>query len=492
LGAGDGGSLAAASMTVLKCLEDKEERGGFVAAPGAPWGETNHDGNHVYNLVWARDLYHATTALLDLGDAEPASRALRHLARVQRPDGSWPQNWFLSGKPHWNGTELDEVAYPILLARRLQAAEGIDWDPYPQLIRRAAVYLVRNGPQTPLDRWEDAGGLSPSTLAVAIAALVSASEFAHAAGEHLAAAHFLHVADYWADQVEAWCYSPDRGYYVRLASDPEGGPGPETVLSVDFIELVRLGVRRPDHPEVRSSIAQVDTRLLWVGPGGPAWRRYIGDTYGERPDGSPWGTGGVGRPWPLLCGERGHLALASGEPVAEYVLALEACAGPELLLPEQVWDGRDMPRKGLISGRATGSAAPLGWAHAEYLKLLVAFASSELPDRIDPARRRYAFQPPAEPAVVWSESHPVRTVPEGRIVRVQIRRPADVVWTADGGTTSRSAAAHDTGLGFRVADLPVNRLRPGTTVQWTLRYPDGTWDPEDYQLRIVPRGLRPV
>jgi hypothetical protein len=66
------------------------------------------------------------------------------------------------------------------------------------------------------------------------------------------------------------------------------------------------------------------------------------------------------------------------------------------------------------------------------------------------------------------------------------------VWTADGGTTSRSAATHDTGLGFRVADLPVNRLRPGTTVQWTLHYPDGTWDPEDYQLRIVPRGLRPV
>ena len=62
----------------------------------------------------------------------------------------------------------------------------------------------------------------------------------------------------------------DRGHYVRLASDPDRGPGPETVLSVDFIELVRLGVRRANHPEVRSSIAQVDTHLLWVGPGGPA------------------------------------------------------------------------------------------------------------------------------------------------------------------------------------------------------------------------------
>src|ERR1700730_11011041 len=96
-----------------------------------------------------------------------------------------------------------------------------------------------------------------------------------AAGQHRAAAHFLHVADYWADQVESWCFSPDRGHYIRLASDPDGAPGPETVLSIDFIELVRLGVRRPDHPEVRSSLAQGDTHLLWVGPGGAAWRRYI-------------------------------------------------------------------------------------------------------------------------------------------------------------------------------------------------------------------------
>ena len=111
---------------------------------------------------------------------------------------------------------------------------------------------------TPLDRWEDAGGLSPSTLAAAVAALVAAAEFAHAAGEHLAAAHFLHVADYWADRVEAWCYSPGRGHYVRLGTDPENGPGPEAVLSNDFLELVRLGIRSPEHPAVRASLVKVD------------------------------------------------------------------------------------------------------------------------------------------------------------------------------------------------------------------------------------------
>ncbi|MDQ6919700.1 MAG: glycoside hydrolase family 15 protein, partial [Candidatus Dormibacteraeota bacterium] len=392
--AGDGGALAAASMTVLKCLEDKEERGGFVTAPGAPWGESNKDGNHVYNLVWSRDLYHATTALLDLGDGEAAARALHHLARVQRPDGSWPQNWTPSGKPHWNGTELDEVAYPILLARRLQAAQGIDWDPYPQLVRRAALYLIRNGPLTPLDRWEDAGGLSPSTLAVVVAALVSASEFAHAAGEHLAAAHFLHVADYWADRVEAWCYSSERGHYVRLGSDPETGPTPDAVLSVDFLELVRLGLRPADNAEIRSSIAQVDRQLLWIGPGGPAWRRYVGDTYGEPTDGSAWGPGGVGRPWPLLAGERAQYEfLAGGDRVSGLARTYETFAGPGLMLPEQVWDGKAISQRGLLPGMATNSAAPLGWAHAEYLKLLSTIANQRCGDLLPHVQQRYCVEP---------------------------------------------------------------------------------------------------
>jgi glucoamylase len=489
--AGDGGDLARCSLTVLRCLEDKECPGAFVAAPTAPWGIPEQS----YARVWTRDLYHIATGLLDAGDLAAAQRALAYLQATQREDGSWPQNMTVEGKACLRGLELDQVAFPILLCWRLGVAGGLEHDPYDRMVRRAAACLLARGPSTPLDRWENAGGLSPSTLAAAIAALTVAAAFAAEAGEDAAADHLLAVADCWNDRIEGWTYARTLRHYVRLGRDQDGGPRPEEDgIGLEFMELVRRGLRQADDARIKSSLITADAPLRVQLKTGPFWRRYVGDPYGEADDGAPWSPGGLGRgrPWPLLCGERGHLALASGEPVAEYVLALEACAGPELLLPEQVWDGRDLPRKGLISGRATGSAAPLGWAHAEYLKLLVAFASSELPDRIDPARRRYAFQPPAEPAVVWSEGHPVRTVPEGRIVRVQIRRPADVVWTADGGTTSRSAAAHDTGLGFRVADLPVNRLRPGTAVQWTLRYPDGTWDPEDYQLRIVPRGLRPV
>ena len=476
---GDAGALATASLTVLRCLEDKEQRGAFVAAPGAPWGEINQDGNHVYDMVWSRDLYQVATALIDVGDTDPANRGLRHLANVQRADGSWPQNWTPAGRPHWNGTELDEAAYPILLARRLWAAGTLDWDPYPQLVRRAAGYIVRNGPLTPLDRWEDGGGLSPSTLAAAVSALVSAAEFANAAGEHLAAAHFLAVADYWADRVEPWCFSPEKGHYVRLASDPDEGAGPNDVLSTDFLELVRLGVRGADHPAVLQSLHAVDAQLLFRGPGGPAWRRYVGDGYGELADGSSWRAGGIGRPWPLLAGERAQYEfLAGGNRAPDLARAYESFAGPGLMLPEQVWDGPPVPARGLVPGKATGSAAPLGWAHAEYLKLLCTIANQRCGDLLPAVGRRYT-EPPDEPDFVWSAAHPIQWFERGRKVRVQLAEPATLRWSADEWASFKESVTSDTTLGLHVATLPTQIMRPGAVMSWTIHYVD-RWEGRNY------------
>lgn len=142
---GDEGALARASVTVLRCLEDKSHAGAFIASPSAPWGEQNHDGDHVYHLVWPRDLCRIATALLDAGDSAAALRAFRHLEARQRTDGGWYQNWSLDGTPHWTGTELDEVALPILLAWRLGVAGCLDHDPYPLMVRRAAQFMIRGG-----------------------------------------------------------------------------------------------------------------------------------------------------------------------------------------------------------------------------------------------------------------------------------------------------------------------------------------------------------
>jgi glucoamylase len=478
---GDDGALARASFAVLHCLEDKSHAGAFVAAPAAPWGELNHDGNHVYNLVWPRDLCRIATALLDGGDSDGALRAFRHLQSHQRSDGGWYQNWKLDGTPHWQSTELDQIALPMLLAWRLGVAGCLDHDPYPTMVRPAAQFLIREGPMTTLDRWEDAGGLSPSTLATCIAALIVAAEFAHDAGEHIAASHLRVVADYWNDRVETWCSLPS-GQYVRLSPDPDKRPT-EGAIAPEFLELVRYGLRRPKDDRVLRSLQGVDTSLKVSLPAGPSWRRYVGDEYGEHDDGSPWDGSGQGRAWPVLTGERARHFFSMGLPAAELVRTLEGFAGQSLVLPEQLWDGPDMPSRGLKFGGPNGSASPLGWAHAEYLELLVTIALAGFPDIVMPARRRYTEGPPQDVPFVWTHKHQIERIAAGRRLRVQLPRPGAVHYTFDNWESHTEVDAIDTTLGVWVAEVPCHKLSPGTEFSWTAHYMTG-WEGRNFDLTV--------
>jgi len=478
---GDDGMLARASFALLHCLEDKSHAGAFIAAPAAPWGEYNHDGNHVYHLVWPRDLCRIATALLDAGDSDAALRAFRHLQSNQRSDGGWYQNWTLDGAPHWVSTELDQVALPILLAWRLGVAGCLDHDPYPTMVRPAAQYIIREGPLTTLDRWEDAGGLSPSTLAACIAALIVAAEFAHDAGEHVAANYLRLVADYWNDRVEAWCSLPS-GQYVRLGSNPDQRPA-EGAIAPEFLELVRYGLRRPKDDRVLRSLQGVDTSLKVSLPAGPSWRRYVGDQYGEHEDGSPWDGTGRGRAWPVLTGERARHFLSMGLPAAELVRTLEGFAGQGLALAEQLWDGPDVPDRGLQFGRPNGSACPLGWAHAEYLELLVTIALAGFPDIVMPARRRYTEGTALEPAFIWSHKHQITRIAAGRRLRVQLARPGAVHYTFDNWATFTEVDAVDTTLGLWTAEVPCHKLPPGTEFSWTAHYMTG-WEGRNFSLTV--------
>ncbi|HUZ88658.1 MAG TPA: glycoside hydrolase family 15 protein [Candidatus Acidoferrales bacterium] len=473
--AGDGGNLALASMTLLRCLEDKTSRGGFIAAPSAPWG----DPEQAYNRIWNRDMGHIAGALLDAGDPLPAQRALDFFVAHQRADGSWPQSYQLDGTSVWSGTELDQAAFPILLAWRLGVAGALDVDVYPDLVRRAGAWICRTGPSTPLDRWEDAGGYSPSSLAAAISALVVAAAFADEAGDAAAAYHFGLVADYWNERIEGWTYLASFRHYVRLGQDPDLGPAPDQPIGLEFLELSRRGLRRPDDPRLASSLITADV-LLEVGlPGGRCWRRYSGDAYGETVEGLPWPHGGAGRgrPWPLLIGERAHQAVAQGQSPADLIRAMEYCAGPELVLPEQVWDGDDVPQQGLVLGRATGSASPLGWAHAEYLSLLSAFATQQFPDAPEPVRRRYASGSGLAPAYVWHERHPFRSFPVGRLVKLQLEERGSITCSVDDWAGHQDLEARGTGLGLWVVDLPTAELGAGRSIQWRSRNAGGEEGP---------------
>jgi glucoamylase len=379
------GRLYDASLMVMAATEDKTARGALIAAPSMPWVWGNIAGySGPYHLVWSRDAYQVATALLAAGDRGAAVRAVRFLwERQQKPDGCFPQNSNLDGTPHWPNLQLDEVADPILLSWQLRRFDAGTWSH----VKRAADCIVDHGPVSQ-DRWENADGYSPASIAAEIAGLVCAADIAERNGDAAAAARYLAVADDRRRAVDGWTLtstgplSPDP-YYVRLTVDGnanagttytigDGGPtiDQRAVVDPSFLELVRLGVKPADAPGIRSSLPVVDRELGVDTPNGRFWHRYNFDGYGELPDGGPFGTpGNIGRLWPIFAGERGEYELQAGDARAARgrLRAMAATANSGRLLPEQVWD--DHPPPGQTPGTPTFSATPLGWTHAQLVRL---------------------------------------------------------------------------------------------------------------------------
>jgi glucoamylase len=378
---------------VLKGLEDKTYRGAFIASPSTPWGggpNANEPTVSGYHAVWSRDLYQIATALAAVGDVAAANRALDYLFTVQqRSDGSFPQNSWLDGRPIGRGLQMDEVALPIVLAFQLGRTDRKTWKRH---IKPAADFIVTNGPVTVQDRWEEESGYSPATIAAEIAALVCASDVAIKNRDLTSSRRYLKTADYWEEAIEKWTATStgpyhDGHYYLRLTEtgDPNkplamkinsggGTYDQRSIVDTGFLELVRLGIRRPNDPLIRKSVEVVDSTIKLNTPIGPGWYRYNHDAYGERPDGRSYdGSNGVGRLWTLLTGERGEYELALGHKVTagEMLDAMARFANDGLMIPEQVWDRTaDGPVRFSI-GTGTGSATPLAWSMAQFIRLAV-------------------------------------------------------------------------------------------------------------------------
>jgi len=367
------------SAEVIKMAEDKLHPGAIVASLARPWGDTapDDDGDVGYRKVWPRDLYHAASGLLAAGDTETAYDVLRFMGKQQKTDGGMPQNTDLNGAPVWTGQQLDETADAILLAVRLAGkATGPD-------IARAADYIVKNGPATQQERWEEASGYSPATIAAEIAALKAAAAWGDRNGLAARAGGWIATAARWDALLESWTFTRTgrlgAGYYLRIS--PDGKPDSAELIDLanaggvwdqraivdpSFLELVRLGVRQPNDPRIVATMRVVDNESM----AGTMWYRYPHDGYGEKNEGSaPPGQGHV---WPLLTAERGVYTLLAGGRATPYELQLESLAGSGQLLGEQVWEASGLP---------TGSARPLVWAHAEYIILAQAIATGTVDDR---------------------------------------------------------------------------------------------------------------
>jgi len=421
------------SANVVKASEDKTFPGAIVASLASPWGQaiSAGDPNNLffgsYREVFARDLYEAWTSLMVDGDLQTARDALSFLFnRQQLADGSMPRNSLLNGKvaPDSFGSQLDEAAYPLIMASQLGMTDAVL---YQDHVRPAIDFVIAHGPAFGVERWEEQSGFSPSTIAAEVAGLIAGAGLADANGDTQTARIARGVADDWQRSLPGWAVTTNgpltsHPYYIRLSKtgDPNaaisynlGNGGPtldqRSVIDQGFLEMVRLGLTSASDPTIAESLPVVDATIKADTSTGAGFHRYNGDGYGDRAsDGRPWAPSGqgTGHLWPVLGGERGEYEIATGSAGSALtrLQAMHGGASGVGLIPEQDWEGPDLsaspfgsdPTTASIAfrnGGAAGSASPLTWSAAQYVRLMRDLASGKILEQpADTANRYVAHQ----------------------------------------------------------------------------------------------------
>ncbi|HET8913673.1 MAG TPA: glycoside hydrolase family 15 protein [Ktedonobacteraceae bacterium] len=407
------------SANVLKASQDKQT-GAMVAGLGTPWGDSNGDGDNGYHMVWERDMYEFSSALIVAGDtADPKRALLWAFNSQQQSDGHFPQNSYVSGAPFWNGIQMDEQAFPIILAWKLGVTDSANY----QHVKSAANYIVNHGPSTGQERWEENSGYSPSTIAAEIAGLVCAADIARINGDTASQNLFNNTADYWQGMVQSWTFTttgPLSGNYYFERIDDNGNPNDghtiniangggsydeRSIVDAGFLELVRQGVMPANSPYITMSLPVIDSTIKNTINGNSYWYRYNHDGYGEQANGANYNGSGIGRLWPIFSGERGIYNVASGQSADASLTAMMASTNAAGMIPEQVWDSS--APSGYTPGTPTKSMNPLNWAMGEFITLLVSASTGTIADIPSIVQTRYvtnAYQPHAGYVVDYSSS----------------------------------------------------------------------------------------
>jgi glucoamylase len=387
---------------------------------------------------------------------------------------------------------------------------------YWPMVRAAAGYLVRYGPYSQQDRWEEDPGYTPFTVAAEIAALLAAADMAELNDCAAPAKYLREIADAWNDCIDSWLYAADTafskrfdvsGYYIRIAPVSAGQSQPDFdhnvkvknvaanenthpakyLVSPDALALVRFGLRSANDPRIVDTVKVIDGLLKIDTPTGPTWHRYNDDGYGEHADGAPFDGTGIGRGWPLLTGERAHFELLAGRvSVAESLLkTMASFANQGGLISEQIWDQPDIPARELFFGRPSGSAMPLVWAHAEYLKLARSLRHGMVFDLPPQTVQRYLIEKKTSPRRIWRFNHQPVVLPAGKLLRIEALAGAVIHWSTDNWKTVRVTSTSDPLLSIYYADLETAGLPAGARINFTFYWQEAKhWENKNFVIDV--------
>ena len=520
------------SANVLKAVEDKTFPGALVAAPASPWGQAISAGDPQntyfgsYREVFARDLYEIWTGLMADGDTATAKDATLFLFdRQQQPDGSMPRNSLVNGKlaPDSFGAQLDETAYPLLMADELHLT---DHALYEQHIKPAANFVAAHGPSFGVERWEEQSGYSPSTIAAEIAGLIAAADLADANNDPASAAIWRGTADDFQRSIKSWTLTTNGPfaprYFIRLSKtgDPNaavtydvGNGGPtldqRQVIDQGFLELTRLGELRATDPDILASLPVVDAKIRSTTPSGDGFHRYNGDGYGDRSsDGRPWAPSGQGSGhlWPALSAERAEQQLQTGDTAgaAAFLDSMARMASGIGLIPEQNWENPDLAPSsfgsdpttasiGFVNGGAAGSAAPLDWSAGAFVRLAHDLATGTLVDRPAATYSRYVQHTQGTTTLTVTQPANLSAVAGSPVTVTGTSAAGDIVYVAatntDNTFATNTATTPVAADGTWSVQVPVDG---GTTVLTTVAVaPNGgtAYDQRSIVFDFVPGTL---
>ncbi|MDG6922355.1 MAG: glucan 1,4-alpha-glucosidase, partial [Nitrososphaerota archaeon] len=151
-----------------------------------------------------------------------------------------------------------------------------------------------------------------------------------------------------------------------------------------------------------------------------------------------------------------------------------------------VWDEEDREDLHLLLGKPTGSAMPLAWAHAEYIKLLRSSLDKKVFDVIPAVSDRYIRnRSKCKDIELWKPNRQPRAVRRGFIFRVQAPSSFRLHWTSNEWKQTNDTLSTQTALAIKYVDIPVLPSQESPirfTFYWTN---ENRWEGRDYEVSVV-------